>query len=1123
MKAGLFASALAALTYAYTVGIIAPQVKLDQLAGVHQPFSMFLFNSESSSEDRLELWVEDYQISVLYDLSFSELVSFKASQVALAAQIGHVLAWSEELADKFSAVYPKSPRSGHIQACINLLKALEIKETIVLSHDSSLYIAMSEVFNVAVEASISPDISQESLNNFVSKNLKPTGIRVIILDLEGLTASKAFNSLIAARMMKKGYAVICTSRSTYLPATILVGPLIISENLPRLASSELEYELMILKRTLSALETSPDIPDLSDSTFRIFNLNPDIILIGSIQSPSVEFTMPIIWPGNTNQFDLSTLLTIQISSLSSSINLDGTTDNINPLTFNGIYYALNKINESKILNRFVIQNVKLECGGSGYYPDLMEECLKTKQLGVAIMSSYTSSHTKGCLIALAKLGNLVPVIGSLTTSASLTSKILWPNFIRSIKPDDFLVPAFVQFLKKFNFNKVNLLYSDEPFGRDFAASMSTALVRSGITIVNSPETQAINLDIVNDQENYTKHAEAVRDSGIRPVIFISIPNPIKIVLNLMYQSGIRRGDLVLLTPGFPSNLWNEDDPTTIENRMSLVENGISFESAVYIGELGEKIKLEYIKLFGRFSNSGCLSYDSAWLLGYSLQYMLLQGKDFEDPAALNKQLRETSFYGCSGLVSIDKDSNDRRDQDVNVFNLVLLNATYTYELVLQISLTSSQLITEFEPIRWSGGRLETPSLERLNYAGCPFPEEYRHSFPEGSRLVSYLCGAFSLLTLLLIMAILLRKSLQNFVLPLKNLSEASFQDKLVQILVIVDLVQYIGHGPELSTGEDIMSPILDTVSQGRIQGLHFEKGVYWKLLNSAFAMIGLWSACCILIWMRYNSVHIRHLKGLTNLAEALMPILGNIVFMPIISVLFDLFVCEEAHGLEIDNLEYKDSFMIRDCHEDCWTGTHLNYTIAAVICLLLYLTVTTLTRPIWQLIVPDLNIITRPTFYTQKTMVEVALVSLRRGVRTRDRSIHALMYIVLIFLHLSISVLRKPFNYHRINWWFYLSMCSVTWFGVVSLAAIYTALSANTASMMFGFGIALFAGKVYIVIGCFIQWKYFPKLLTTKQHANLGELFKFGFSFHHNQIPTSLISKQLSKSAVSSSTLANKS
>ena len=54
----------------------------------------------------------------------------------------------------------------------------------------------------------------------------------------------------------------------------------------------------------------------------------------------------------------------------------------------------------------------------------------------------------------------------------------------------------------------------------------------------------------------------------------------------------------------------------------------------------------------------------------------------------------------------------------------------------------------------------------------------------------------------------------------------------------------------------------------------------------------------------------------------MLPILGDILFLPIVQIFLEVFVCIETHGDE----KY-DVFLYQDCYVNCWTGQHLTYCI----------------------------------------------------------------------------------------------------------------------------------------------------------------------------------------------------
>lgn len=78
------------------------------------------------------------------------------------------------------------------------------------------------------------------------------------------------------------------------------------------------------------------------------------------------------------------------------------------------------------------------------------------------------------------------------------------------------------------------------------------------------------------------------------------------------------------------------------------------------------------------------------------------------------------------------------------------------------------------------------------------------------------------------------------------------------------------------------------------------------------------------------------------MVEFLLPVLGNLGFLPIISTLLNVFVCDESIGDGFD-----ESFLAKDCYEFCWKDFHLIYALASIVGLLVYEPLAVYARPFW--------------------------------------------------------------------------------------------------------------------------------------------------------------------------------
>jgi ABC-type branched-subunit amino acid transport system substrate-binding protein len=917
------------------------------------------------------------------------------------------------------------------------------------------------------EVVVAKETSQTSLDKIIARTFKPEGVRSVFLDLPSELAPITFSSLERAHMMEEGYVIICSPQTSWLdPTSKFQGPLLLLEEGTETASTSLDSKLLCLDWAIKGLSSSCSITMKAclAEAFAVRKLKLLNLLgakrteVGEVFHSQVVLTKQILYPGNKTTFDPTAAVEINIATISSGENPNGF-DVLNPAAFQGFFAALNEATENKFLGRFVLKSHEIACGASTYAPEFAIACMTREgsSLGVAVISAYSSGATVGVLEAMQHLNITQPVIGSLNTAPMLSSKATWPNYMRVIQTDALIVPAITQFLRRYGYTKVNFFYSDELYGQSYGSAALSSLAANGIEVVNPEAEWALTDDILVHTSNFTHYAQSVVDSGIRPVLFFGQPNYKAPIIDLLYELGLRTDDVLLFAA--VDVLYLETDEEIVERRLSLIGNSFTFDKSAFNGHDALRIKKLISDYYGNIVNGAhCDYYDSCYLLVYALKTMIARGKDYEDSSALNYQLRDTVFYGCTGRVSIDKDTNDRRDQDTDISNFREVDGKYTDVIVMRFSITSTQLFTDFDAPVWPGGKTTAPQLNRLNYGDCPFPEEYRYDFEQGKDLVLTLGLSYIGLTCLIAVLLLCSRKLKNTVEMMTSRAEVTFQDRLVLLLVIVDCLQYIGHGPVLKNNQDVFQNLVDYASGGILGSIKFKEGVYWLVLNIVLSLELLWLLFCLLLWLKYRGIH-HFIDCITPYAEALMPLLGNALFLPITSVIFDVFVCKEAHGPVESELEYGDSFMFRDCNEDCWGGVHLRYAIAGTIALVLYHPVTVVTRPLWQELIPDMNVMTRQTFYLQKSIVEVVLVGIRRGLRSSHSLTHGVIYVIVMILHMTLCLIRKPFNYPRLNLWFSLSMFMTAVVGLVSL------LESNVESFTQQDALKVFLGVAAAVFG----------------------------------------------------------
>jgi hypothetical protein len=123
------------------------------------------------------------------------------------------------------------------------------------------------------------------------------------------------------------------------------------------------------------------------------------------------------------------------------------------------------------------------------------------------------------------------------------------------------------------------------------------------------------------------------------------------------------------------------------------------------------------------------------------------------------------------------------------------------------------------------------------------------------------------------------------------------------------------------------------------------EGLYWIVLSIVIATCMMWTfMSVIIIWrldLKFDDNEFCVTFGM--IAETALPIIGNAAFIPIISILLDVFLCTESVGDA-----YTDSYMDRDCFVWCWEEEHIGYAAMSSICLVFYVPFAIYARPWWQ-------------------------------------------------------------------------------------------------------------------------------------------------------------------------------
>ena len=141
-----------------------------------------------------------------------------------------------------------------------------------------------------------------------------------------------------------------------------------------------------------------------------------------------------------------------------------------------------------------------------------------------------------------------------------------------------------------------------------------------------------------------------------------------------------------------------------------------------------------------------------------------------------------------------------------------------------------------------------------------------------------------------------------------------------------------------------------------------------------------------------------------------MPFFAEVGFIPVLSAILNLYVCNHAIG---DSLT--ESYNYHDCDTFCFTNKHLVYLIIASITLLFYLPVSIYLRPYWQNFQTSINIKTNKRFLVFKSLIQLFLVVLSKTVAYSNPFVFVLLYCICLLSFAGVLLKVKYFSYKVAN------------------------------------------------------------------------------------------------------------
>ncbi|CAG9330180.1 unnamed protein product [Blepharisma stoltei] len=762
----------------------------------------------------------------------------------------------------------------------------------------------------------------------------------------------------------------------------------------------------------------------------------------------------------------------------------------------GVYIAIDQVNSGEdLISNFIMEPTTFDSGNSIYdfefsYNSFSENI---KKIGVMHIPQSFTPVVIGTMKTLSALNISIPVIAGLSNDASLSFSDTFPYFSRTTFDGTYVASQSLKLLYTLGWRNCAILYQDEIFMTSVYNEFVKTAKEYRFNILNREDLRLIPSSVKNYTSllKYTHAMQEVIDSNAKLLIIVMTGSINHYIMDIFYDLGIRKGDFVVfwaITAWINSMYIPRGDNLTKSIEVSLPS--ISLDQPAFVGEIGKWVNIELTSKYQTENNiASCWSYDAARLGINALDYMTNRGLDYTNGSLFMSYIRKQNFVGCSGNIRIEPNSNNRF-----IDSLVLKNAIWDensknviLEEVGNWSPIGNKLLTMKKSIIYYGNSTNKPDDFRVVLDGCPFPQSAVKTFEKGRYLI-FGIGIATVIWSFFNIFFIWKQWSQIVVPDLTSREEVSYEDFIMGSTIVIEFFQFLAMGPGMKPVSSFLNYIGNALSFDFDDFFSPKNGAFWIIIDLVFVGVLLWVVLSLVVLLNLGE---RKFYGkwiaekLNSYADNLMPFLGNWCFIPFISILLDVFVCDQSIG---DN--FTDSFMMKDCYQFCWKDEHLVYSIFSGIAIILYEPLAISCRPLWQEMQNLAHVKSIPLHLMEKTIIQVIFIVLNKTIKRIQRLAHGLIFTIVMLCFAIFTLKYKAYNYERFSWWLSLSLFGVSWGSF--LATIDNELGDGS---FFWILLLIIGWSILICIGVIVQRVKYPSLLYRPQKINTEKLYHFAFAF----------------------------
>jgi len=210
----------------------------------------------------------------------------------------------------------------------------------------------------------------------------------------------------------------------------------------------------------------------------------------------------------------------------------------------------------------------------------------------------------------------------------------------------------------------------------------------------------------------------------------------------------------------------------------------------------------------------------------------------------------------------------------------------------------------------------------------------------------------------------------------------------------------------------------------------------------------------------YIDILIGNISLIRNLIAYGLPIIGTVLFTPILKILISPWVCNYDAGPGTTNTH---QYLVDGTTYICYQPTHIAILVCAILSFIIYFPTAVRFYPAWQQLQTNLDIHYKSNYLIIAAVLKFSMVVVNAF--ALNSAVYLTFSLIFVVTHFLFLLIRRPANIPEINGIKLVSIGAVLWSGICALVAVIIDNPDNYtgAYMLYAGWSALFLLTIYFI------------------------------------------------------------